>query len=50
MVSEATKLFELRLEYLDTVGDALFRLLAEELRKFDDIITVALKEGAVENF
>lgn len=47
---EIEKLFETRLAYVDNSGDSLFRLLCEQLSKFDSLISVALKEGAVENF
>ena len=46
----ADKLYEERLAYLDNVGDAFFRLLCDALQKFDSLVMVALKEGAVEGF
>lgn len=44
------KAFQSRLSYVDTMPDPAMRLLFKKLSKFDQMVSIALEEGSVENF
>jgi len=44
------ELFDVRLRYVESLGDQVVRILYEKLDKFDKTLQACLQEGAVENF